>query len=434
MIKRIITCMIVLTLLFSSSSFAVTQTKSTKLTSNESRQYYDENKTKSGTISVSAFGAVGNGVRDDLQAIQDALYYCSRYNKVLTFDKGKTYKISDRVWVPSNTNINGQDATIYMPSQSSKTDMFFSSHSEYKTDIQIFDLNFRSDCDRNGNGYEEGKKISNVQGIYFSGVDGFLLEDVHFENLDIAIKFGNPFGELNENIIINRFSVNNASTGLYFLCSKDVVVSNGYIDVKAGGDQRLHDVYLAGGDESFLFENVMFANSPGSGINIFNSFSKVSASRDIQVVDCTFYQCKRGVTIWSDTETVYMKDNTVIACSLAVSVNYARDIVCEGLTVYDAKHVGVDKGVFLITNASDITVTDSTFDCEGMEGCLFLFNGDVENVSVSGIDAYNIGSALTFHTHVTNKANVSDVTVIHSRFGYSSRRADLVYDGEVKLY
>lgn len=69
------------------------------------------------------FGAKGNGIDDDSQAIQDAINNCP-YGGTVNFDGEKTYLISEPMQIPFKTNVNGNGCTILASSNLSGKYMF----------------------------------------------------------------------------------------------------------------------------------------------------------------------------------------------------------------------------------------------------------------------------------------------------------------------
>ena len=62
-------------------------------------------------VNVDQFGAKGDGITDDSQAVQKAI---DKSKGLVNFDKNKTYSISNTVIVKSNTELNGNNCTIKM--------------------------------------------------------------------------------------------------------------------------------------------------------------------------------------------------------------------------------------------------------------------------------------------------------------------------------
>lgn len=436
MTKRNLIILLAVLFVIQSVGFSSVEIATSELPTYHSTNDFDhENKYKK-EVSVEAFGAVGNGTSDDTKAIQLTIDYAIENNRVVVFKKDQTYKITGNIFLYSNTSIDGNNATIYMPAQWTKKSMFISTHRHYAKDVMIHDLNFMSSLEYVGSGFEEGKMISNVQGIHISGVDGLLLEDVHFDNIDTAIKFGDPrSGRLNKNITIDKFSIEHATTGMYITYTKDIFINNGFVDIDGGEDQRLHDVYLAGANEGVWFDNVIFLNSPGAGINIYSGHSDIAASNTIYLENCSFINCKRGINIWSGAKKVRLDNVVFMECSLAVSINDSSDVTCDGLIVLDAKHVGVDKGVFMINDSFDIAVSNTRIDGEGMEGYIFLLKNSVERVSICETYGENIGNVTIFYANTPSRNLLCDVTIESSYFDYKqSWKNDVNYDSVARIY
>jgi hypothetical protein len=68
------------------------------------------------TLSVSQFGAVGDGKKDDTAAIQSALNYIKGHGGTLNFEAGRTYIVSKSLKIvgADDFKIDGNDATIKM--------------------------------------------------------------------------------------------------------------------------------------------------------------------------------------------------------------------------------------------------------------------------------------------------------------------------------
>lgn len=64
-------------------------------------------------VYASAFGAVGDGITDDTEALQNAIDYCSETYKMLKLDSGKNYLISSPlVWSQNSIYLDGNFSTI----------------------------------------------------------------------------------------------------------------------------------------------------------------------------------------------------------------------------------------------------------------------------------------------------------------------------------
>jgi hypothetical protein len=138
----------------------VTFTPSTAPTSSEGKVYYDETDgavkvyngsvweriSNDGAINVEDYGAVGDGVTDDKDAIQSALNAAA--GGILAF-QNKTYAISGKITIPANTYINGNGAVILLTGETSEYEGVIDNYggAGSRDNITIVNLTI------NGNGY-----------------------------------------------------------------------------------------------------------------------------------------------------------------------------------------------------------------------------------------------------------------------------------------
>ncbi len=89
----------------------------------DGKSYYTRPKPQYGDVPLAQFvsvrltGAVGNGIKDDTDAIQQALNATSRNGQVLFFDAG-TYRVTRTLYIPSGARIVGESYSVIMSSGS----------------------------------------------------------------------------------------------------------------------------------------------------------------------------------------------------------------------------------------------------------------------------------------------------------------------------
>lgn len=123
-------------------------------------------------ISVKAFGAVGDGVADDTEAIQAAINYCIGNNCALYFTKG-IYKVTETLVVSSTISMSGDSMAVY----DSATKIFCGSPDMLLIDFQgpenfiekIIFFGFEPIDVDNVNGYGQGATCTGLRFLRSNG-------------------------------------------------------------------------------------------------------------------------------------------------------------------------------------------------------------------------------------------------------------------------
>ena len=121
-----------------------------------------------GIINVKNFGAVGDGVADDTQAIQDAIdsIGSAAYRGDILVPRGK-YRITDRIVIPYNVNLVGQGGSSGFGSQTAGT-QFIAGHADAQLCFGQPDDNFGTLGGFSGHFSMDGDGVSDRN-------DGFML-------------------------------------------------------------------------------------------------------------------------------------------------------------------------------------------------------------------------------------------------------------------
>ena len=169
--------------------------------------------------SISAYGAIGNGIADDTQAFQSAL----NESGTLTLETGKTYRLTRGLLIPSSTIINGNNATILIDdlnffmdtsnlSENNGKGLFYYQFffpKNYSTTSELLEINDLSII------WNVSKKINHVNTYYL-----FLINDiqsVNFQSVSITIKgnTNNSIQPIKFNTTANEITLNNCSISNY---------------------------------------------------------------------------------------------------------------------------------------------------------------------------------------------------------------------------
>ena len=170
------------------------------------------------------FGAVGNGINDDTNAVQNAVIIGK--GKCIQFDSSKTYKINESILIEDNTILNGNDCKILKNAYGST---FLNSKRQETTDLNknIVIKNFTFE--------------SNVRGLCISmlGVDGLLIEGIK-TNISIPLDSNNtPCWVMTisgDNIVVKDCNIVNLSglfsDGIHFYAATNVLIDNVNVHVE----------------------------------------------------------------------------------------------------------------------------------------------------------------------------------------------------------
>lgn len=140
---------------------------------------------KDKTVNAKDYGVKGDGLTDDTVALQNAIDEASKENALLILPESeKPYLITKQLIISDNTHISGYGAVLFMaPQEDTIKNMLWSNPDETVSNISIEGLTLKSENTIKGVDYYENSRVSNVQGIYFQGVEAMTINDVFMDNV-----------------------------------------------------------------------------------------------------------------------------------------------------------------------------------------------------------------------------------------------------------
>lgn len=243
---------------------------------------------KKGTVvNVAEVEPNADGVLDDWETLQT--FFNDNAGKIIEFNKGDNYYISQKLIIPENTIIRGNGGIV----------------SNVYTNITLFELNSGVEIyDVEFIGGSTAVVDIDGRAISIVGTVGAYKDKIIISGCNIHdVSFYGIYGEFASNIDIKNCKFTNiAYAGILFLSGKNILVDNATI------------------------KNV----SPGSAGNAYGvSFSRDSISNDLGLFprskDCIVRNCYiDGIPIWDGIDThggenILVEGNTIKNCNVGIS-------------------------------------------------------------------------------------------------------------------
>lgn len=342
-------------------------------------------------INVKDYGALGDGITDDTNAIQKAISIGSINNiPVIIPESDDNYIINRPLVLKDNTYIKGYGATLYMPSQSTPKNMLYSSSKDPISNVTIEGLTLLSENNIIGTGNYENSLISNVQGIYLTGVSNLNIDNVIMKDMYVGLKLGPTVDSgINKKISIKNLQIYDSRIPLHISHTSDFTMSDSILDANGGATRWLHAAYIRHNNTNINFYNVDFLNAPGGGLAI-NHSPGTESSRDISFEKCRIKNCRSGLYLYGGVSEVTVSNTSIEKCELAVSINDAYKLNLNNINIYDLIPGSDIAGGFSITNCYDSKFLNITIDCSGMNGSLFSFRETINDLTISSLNVSNM--------------------------------------------
>jgi len=342
------------------------------------------------TVSVSKFGAVGDGKKDDTAAIQSALNYVKTHGGTLNFEAGKTYIVSERLKIvgADDFKIDGNDATIKMangvPVKSGYSILFI----EESNHFAVADLNV------DGNRANRSPAEVPAHNIHIKGSQDFSFTEVDSLNA-VADGFylqasnpADPSTYTKNGLFLDSRADNGFRQGMSIINGDNILVIGGaYTNTRgtkpaAGIDVEANRGTAVPGNHDILIKGVTFAGNDGYGVQL----TARGKPTNITIEDSRFTDNDRG-GVKVGTASTLIKGNTfenfsesergivdlpaagtnsnnVIAGNSFNNINTGEPVIfahhASGANneVYDNKFFKID-GPTLDLNASGVTERDN---------------------------------------------------------------------------
>ena len=239
-------------------------------------------------VTPEMFGAVGDGVADDTEAVQSCLD-----GDIQTVFATKTYKITRPLLLTKSKTITG-GGTFYAPS-SDKRFYMFTRYEPFDEPISYFEVNnihFESvrehECARTIVGdFVDGSLYSNVTFISLRNYDSVYIKNTTFKNADCAL-----FLDSCNNVVVDGFKSLYSTQTVYAQGNNKITITNGYSEFYDLVHTSAHHIYICYGNDDVLIDGVKMINPNHAGeypVHVYASADQIAdygLTRKVAVRNC----------------------------------------------------------------------------------------------------------------------------------------------------
>ena len=347
-------------------------------------------------VSVKTFGAIGDDITDDSDAIISA--FNSGYN--IYFPSG-VYKVSKVLPIHSNTVVVGNNATIKQYTTNIDTVT-----AQRESNIQIIKMNFHQNEKANTVGsFERAIRVTNCKNI--------LVRDCYFYNFVSGFVCDYVEATFNENILIENCRFEKYNFAILPAQYRFMVISNcsgtGVENTHINPDGTKldppHLIYSTDRASPLVPEALFIVNCAEFG-NPYDCAFKVRNIKGLSMVNCQAIDCNRGIEIASATDVVIQ--------GLVANLTGNSDGSAAAIYAYD-----VNNATFANINVK--CVDDARKYCIRLTTNLTNMNNDVVFSNIN-FDANNTNTRNLIPITLFNSNNVTiDGFVYRERGGYFRR-------------
>ncbi|WP_170830736.1 glycosyl hydrolase family 28-related protein [Pseudobutyrivibrio sp. ACV-2] len=296
------------------------------------------------TASVRDFGAVGDGITDDTDAIQQAIYSCP--NGELYFPTG-TYVISNVIRIPSNIHIAGDSSnSIIIAKEGTKRGA---------TMLKIYNasnVKLENIC-ISGNSsvnYENMDTIGGIHLLDLSTSNNITISNCYFiDNIYAAIRDVNT-----NNVIVENCSFLNVDCGFITLGkynTHDIIVRNCVFDGHRASEPV--SLFADGSHDNVLIENNHMSNkTSGCGVLV----AGLQPNHNIRIINNVIDSCATGIKVVNSTN-VQVLNNSIsnLTNGAGIRMYDCTDAVLGDNICYNIQQDGLE-----VKDCTNLTITNLT--------------------------------------------------------------------------
>jgi hypothetical protein len=392
-------------------------------------------------------GAVGDGIADDTTAIQTVL---SSGGYINFGDSDKIYKVTSTLNIPSDTVIDGNGATINVPSSATSKSVF---EINDKSNIVIKNLKIISVADKARVIVDRIGLTSNLVGIHITTyTDGLTkditIQNVYGESLEYLIKADGELNTFNHNILVENIKTYNCVQPIFTSNVDGFMMRHLDLDQKTDVDGHDHHFYIGDYSNNLEITDVVVRRgaTDSAGACSFNIASSNDGTlENINIRNVTFDNinnptlfsiiCVRNITIdgvladittakipiwFHDVENVLLTNFNISGTIGQLIEGTVDDASYNGLVVLKNSIIDVVM-TSSMCSAPNLVIMDNHFTLSSTTSAISFFKYisqaykmKIEN-NVFNILAY-VNGAEFFDVRVSNGADIliSNNTIINS--------------------
>lgn len=357
------------------------------------------------TINAKDYGAKGDGLTDDTVSLQDAIDESSKENALLVIPESEQpYLITKQLIISKDTHIRGYGAILFMaPEEGIIRNMLWSNPDDPVSNISIEGLTLKSENTIVGVDYYENSMVSNVQGMYFQGIELMKISDVFMDNVYVGLKISQTGSLKNKDIKVSNLKIYHSGMPLQISGTNGFSMVDSILNSNDGGTKWLHSAYLRGDNSNFYFENVEFNNASGGGITIAGNPQYNNPPENMVFKDCRIKNSVVGVHINSGANNITISGLVIEGSSLGFKINEASELTIDGVSISGSKWNENDHGGFSIENVKQSTISNVTIDATDITESLCLLIGNIEDLKLSSFEDNNVKKIPLYSVNSTAK-------------------------------
>ncbi len=356
-------------------------------------------------INAKDYGAIGDGLTDNTTALQKAIDESSKENALLVIpESDKPYLITKQLIMNKDTHISGYGAILFMaPEEDTIRNMLWSNPDVTVSNISIEGLTLKSENTIVGVDYYENSMVSNVQGMYFQGVETMKIKDVSMDNVYVGLKISQTGNLKNKDIKVSNLKIDNSGMPIQISGTNGFSMVDSVLNSNDGGTKWLHSAYLRGDNSNFYFKNVEFNNASGGGIAIAGNPQYNDPPENMVFEDCRIKDSVVGVHINSGAKNITISGLVIEGSSLGFKINEASELSVDGVKIGGSKWNENDHGGFSIENVKNSTISNVTIDASDITESLCLLIGNIEDLKLSSFEDSNVKNIPLYSVNSTAK-------------------------------
>ncbi|MDO9491629.1 glycosyl hydrolase family 28-related protein [Acetobacterium sp.] len=356
-------------------------------------------------INAKDYGAKGDGLSDDTTALQNAIDDSSKENALLVIpESDEPYLITKQLIINKDTHISGYGAILFMaPEEDTIRNILWSNPDDTISNVSIEGLTLKSENTIAGVDYYENSMVSNVQGIYFQGVETIKINDVLMDNVYVGLKISQAGNLKNKDIKVSNLKINHSGMPIQISGTNGFSMVDSVLNSNEGGTKWLHSAYLRGDNSNFYFKNVEFNNASGGGIAIAGNPQYNNPPENMVFKDCRIKDSVVGVHINSGAKNITISGLVIEGSSLGFKINEASELNIDGVSISGSKSNEIDHGGFSIENVRQSAISNVTIDASDITESLCLLIGNIEDLRLSSFEDNNVKNIPLYSVNSTAK-------------------------------